>query len=215
MILPKNRLLWLECLLLFGALPLGISLMKPHGWIYLMLWVAAALAWHGLSRFHGYRFRHEWNISALNRKNILFMLARLMPCAALLFLFAWFMIPDRLLSLPLQRPDRWLLVMLLYPPLSALPQEIIFRSYFFCRFAGCFKTDRAMLIASALAFGWVHIVLQNWVAVVFSFIGGLIFGDTYRRTHSLAAVCLEHALYGCTLFTFGLGFYFYHGMAVR
>jgi len=129
------------------------------------------------------------------------------------------------------------MVMLLYPPLSALPQEIIFRSYFFCRFRSLFITDdphpsplpdreRAakgkaqagegvLIVASALAFGWVHIVLQNWVAVAFSFAGGLLFGDTYQRTHSLAATCLEHALYGCTLFTFGLGFYFYHGMAVR
>ena len=45
--------------------------------------------------------------------------------------------------------------------------------------------------------------------------GGLFFADTYAKTRSLAAVYFEHALYGCYLFTIGLGFYFYHGNAVR
>jgi membrane protease YdiL (CAAX protease family) len=130
-----------------------------------------------------------------------------------LLAFTAFMIPDHLFSL-LQKPDRWVMVIFLYPVLSALPQEIIFRSFIFRRFAPLF-TPTQLSIASALAFGWAHIILMNWVAVVFSFLGGLLFTDTYRKTRSLAAVCFEHALYGCYIFTIGLGFYFYHGNAVK
>jgi hypothetical protein len=49
------------------------------------------------------------------------------------------------------------------------------------------------------------------VAVVFSMIGGYFFATTYTRHKSLAAAFIEHSLYGCYLFTIGLGYYFYHG----
>jgi hypothetical protein len=46
---------------------------------------------------------------------------------------------------------------------------------------------------------------------VSSFFGGLLFAHTYHTSKSLALVWLEHTLYGWTLFTLGLGWYFYHG----
>jgi hypothetical protein len=42
-------------------------------------------------------------------------------------------------------------------------------------------------------------------------IGGWFFAETYARTRSMRLVWLEHALYGCLVFTIGLGDYFYHG----
>ena len=36
-----------------------------------------------------------------------------------------------------------------------------------------------------------------------------MFATTYQRYRSLALVCLEHAIYGCLIFTLGLGWYFY------
>jgi len=41
--------------------------------------------------------------------------------------------------------------------------------------------------------------------------GGLLFAFRYAQTGSLATSCFEHALYGCWLFTVGLGQNFYHG----
>ena len=68
-----------------------------------------------------------------------------------------------------------------------------------------------MIAASAITFGFVHIVFGNWLAVLLSAIGGVLFSTTYLRTASLAVVCLEHALFGDFLFTIGLGRFFYHG----
>ena len=107
------------------------------------------------------------------------------------------------------------MVVLFYPLLSVIPQEIIFRSFFFRRYEQLFNTPNKIILFSGLAFGWVHILLLNWVAVIFSAVGGIIFASTYNRTKSLALTCLEHALYGCFIFTIGLGFYFYHGQAVH
>lgn len=205
-----------ETLLSFITLPLALAFLKPHGWVYFVLWVAVLLSWRILKKTHlHYDLNKDWNAGALNAATLKSMFLRFLPFAALMLAFAWVFIPDRLFSLPRERPLTWVMVMILYPLLSVVPQEFLFRSYFFKRFSLLIPNPLHMKLASALAFGWVHIVLHNWVAVVFSAIGGYLFADTYHKTKSLAAACLEHALYGCYIFTIGMGFYFYHGIAVR
>jgi membrane protease YdiL (CAAX protease family) len=68
-----------------------------------------------------------------------------------------------------------------------------------------------MILASAVVFAFLHIVFRNWLAVALTFVGGLLFAASYAETGSLATSSFEHALYGCWLFTVGLGQYFYHG----
>jgi uncharacterized protein len=46
---------------------------------------------------------------------------------------------------------------------------------------------------------------------VLTFFGGILFAWRYVETGSLLTSSVEHALYGCWLFTVGLGVYFYHG----
>jgi membrane protease YdiL (CAAX protease family) len=212
--ISPRRHLQLEGLLIFGAFPLALSLLKPHGWMYVTLWIAAALSWRGLRR-HGVTWKSEWNAAALSRNTTKTIILRFIPYSIALMIFTWLAIPEHFFGLPRERPKTWVMVMIFYPLLSAIPQEIIFRSYFFRRFSILFPNALSIQTASALAFGWVHILLQNWVAVVFSAIGGYLFANTYGKTRSLAAVCFEHALYGCYIFTLGLGFYFYHGQAVH
>jgi membrane protease YdiL (CAAX protease family) len=101
--------------------------------------------------------------------------------------------------------------MLFYPVLSVYPQELAFRAYFFHRYAPVFRSKIAMILASAVAFGYAHIILHNWIAIIFTTVGGLLFAVTYWRTRSLLATCLEHAIYGCYIFTVGWGWYFYGG----
>lgn len=110
-----------------------------------------------------------------------------------------------------QRPRIWLLVMVAYPILSVYPQELIYRALFFHRYAPAFGSMPAAVAANALLFGWAHIIFHNPVAVALTVAGGLLFSITYLRTKSLLAASFEHALYGCLLFTLGLGWYFFGG----
>jgi uncharacterized protein len=212
--LSVSHLKW-HFLLTFVTLPLALAWIKPHGVIYSILWILTLIGLWVLRKYHGYRFREDWNFAALDRTAIRFIVLRFLPFALFLLLFAGWMIPERMFTLPLERPLRWIIVMIWYPLLSVFPQELLFRSFFFRHYAPWLRSPKLMVFVNAFAFGWVHIVLHNWVAVAFSFVGGLLFADTYRRTRSLAAVCFEHALYGCFIFTIGLGWYFYHGLAVR
>jgi membrane protease YdiL (CAAX protease family) len=121
----------------------------------------------------------------------------------------WLLHPERFFVFPTERPVTWMVVMVLYPVLSALPQEFIFRTFFFHRYGDFMSLRYAPIVTSALAFGFVHIIYDNWWAVGLGFLGGLLFGITYARTKSLFWVTVEHAIYGCLVFTIGMGDYFY------
>lgn len=122
--------------------------------------------------------------------------------------------PDSFLGLPRERPRLWVAIMLFYPLLSVYPQELIFRAFFFHRYAPILRTQGRLIIVNALAFGLAHALFLNGIAIGMTVIGGALFAWTYSRTRSIPLVSLEHALYGCFVFTVGLGEYFYTG-AVR
>jgi hypothetical protein len=122
--------------------------------------------------------------------------------------------PGRFLSLPRSNPVLWCAVMVLYPLLSVYPQGVIYRAFVFTRYRSLFEPGWAIVLASAAAFAYVHIVFRNTLAVGLSFLAGLLFAVRYLQTGSIFASSFEHALYGCTIFTIGLGQWFFYG-AVR
>jgi len=123
----------------------------------------------------------------------------------------WVAAPDLLLSFPLQRPLIWAAILVVYPLLSVYPQEIIFRAFLFHRYQPVLSSPAARVVASALLFGWAHVLFGNWTAPLLSTAGGFLFAWTYHRSGSLRLVAIEHALWGGWVFTVGLGRYFYSG----
>ena len=210
----KKQPLIMELVLLFFLFPAVLSALKPHGVMYFCLWITFLGCVYWLKKHHNYTFKKDWNGAAVTLIHLKPMLMRFLFFGSALFLFIVWDSPERLFYLPRNKPGLWVMVMFFYPLLSVVPQEIIFRSFFLRRYAPLMPMNR-LYIVNALAFGWMHILLQNWVAIVFSGIGGYMFARTYKKSDSLALACLEHALYGCTIFTIGLGFYFYHGTAVK
>jgi membrane protease YdiL (CAAX protease family) len=122
--------------------------------------------------------------------------------------------PQLLFSLVKRAPVLWAAIMLLYPLLSVYPQEVLYRAFFFHRYQPLFGSGWTMLVASALAFGFVHIIFGNWLAIGMCVIGGFLFALTYQQSGSLLLACLDHALFGNFIFTIGLGQFFYHGHRV-
>jgi membrane protease YdiL (CAAX protease family) len=132
-------------------------------------------------------------------------------CLVGLGIAVYFLAPQMLFSLIRRSPWLWALIFLLYPLLSVYPQELLYRAFFFHRYQALFGRSWGMLLASALAFGFVHIIFRNWLAVGLCVIGGFLFSLTYQTSGSLLLTCLDHAIFGNFLFTIGLGQFFYHG----
>lgn len=202
--------LGLEFLALFVAAPTLLAIFAPAWIVFPAMWSLAAISLFFLLRDNTFDRARLWNCAGA-RTQIRPMLQRFAFCATILAVALAIYDPSRLLQLPINHTPRWALIMLLYPILSVYPQELAFRAFFTHRYRDLFPRRAMMLAASALAFGYAHILLHNGFAVALCVIGGAFFAWTYERSRSLAAACLEHALYGCFLFTIGWGSFFYTG----
>ncbi|QQR69766.1 MAG: CPBP family intramembrane metalloprotease [Alphaproteobacteria bacterium] len=203
--------LGLEFVLLWLGVPTIILAFRLAPYMFVFLWSATAYcAW--IYRRHFWTgWRDLWRWEAVRWDNLRPILIRWAICCVGLVILVAVMDPDRMFQLVRRRPDFVPFLLVLYPLLSALPQEFIFCSVFFKRYAPFFPSDRWRILASALTFAYAHVLFINWVAPVLSLVAGFIFARTFARTRSLALVAIEHGLYGNALFLVGLGWYFYGG----
>ncbi len=211
-----HRALILEMLLLYGLLPgagfliiryinaPAILLLPPLTLLY--IW----LLWRDKS------FTLRPLITEPPKGTITAIAKTALILVPLLTLIAWLIEPARFFRMPLERPQLWLTIMLAYPLISVLPQELIYRVFFFHRYAPLFKgKERLATLTNAALFAAGHIIFLNPLAIALTFLGGLLFAHRYQQSKNLWPVTLEHTLYGLLIFTTGLGIYFYSGAAMR
>jgi len=209
----RRAWLALEFALLFGLPPLLMYLrVIPLRALFAVLFIGAGLTMTYLLLNRSFRNRQLWFVGSLKRDlRITFQI--FLIGAAGLAAYTVIAEPGNLLNLPLNRPSLWIMIMIFYPLVSVYPQEIIFRTFLFHRYRDLFRTDRALVVASAAAFGYAHFIFENsmFLSVALTLLGGLMFAWTYARTRSTLMAVIEHALYGCFIFTIGLGHHFYTG----
>ncbi len=207
--MPRTALT-VEFLLLFVTLPLGYRFSPVRIPALPLLWLVAGYASWQLLRNPHFDRAHLWNLHTLPGQ-----VGAILAVFALIALLLWLGVrrfaPQLEWGFVRQRPAFWAVVMVVYPVLSVYPQGLLYRAFFFDRYAVLFPGKWMLVVASAAAFSFLHIIFRNWLAVALTFGGGLLFAARYAETGSLATSCFEHALYGCWLFTVGLGQYFYHG----
>lgn len=195
--------------LFFGLVVAYDAIGSPGSPIPVLVVGAAAAAIY-LRRQPAFDRRSFFRAAALRRH-----LPSILLLWVLAFAVAWGALavfsPERLFVFPREQPLVWAMVMVFYPLLSAYPQELIFRGYVFHRYFPVFGSGGWMVVASAVAFGFVHLIFGNVISVVLSAIGGVLFGIRYLRSRSLLTVAVEHGLYGMLIFTIGLGQFFFHG----
>ncbi|BAO77671.1 hypothetical protein WPG_3441 [Winogradskyella sp. PG-2] len=99
----------------------------------------------------------------------------------------------------------WLIFCCVYTFLSVYPQELIYRTFFFQRYQNLFKNDNLFILVNAALFSLAHLFFKNTLVMILTFVGGLLFALTFMKTKSTLLVSIEHAFYGCWLFTVGMG----------
>lgn len=140
------------------------------------------------------------------------LIRRFLAFAVLTTILVLIFIPDEFMFMPSYLPLIWIMILVGYPIWSAFPQELIYRAFFFQRYGVLFKNEWAMILLNALLFSFSHIIFDNWLAIVLTFFGGILFAFTYLRSKSLLVVFYEHMIYGNFIFTIGIGQYFYQPM---
>lgn len=207
--------LWAELVALYVGLPLTLALVLEPSALWTVVFGAFGLGLGLLAVTPGFAWRElregplvgDWRLLA----GFTAVTAALAGGAAL-----W-LAPGAFLGLATHRTGLWLTILALYPILSALPQEILYRVLFFRRYGGLFARREVAVAVNAGLFGLAHLFLWNWVAVAATTVGGALFALAYLGTgrgRNLLFAVLLHAIAGWILFTAGLGTFFYHG-AVR
>lgn len=193
-----------ELLLVFIGLPILFALTEPMP--RLLAISLAGLAYLAVllndktfdkHRFGFNGFKH-WNTLILRFSVFALLLTPLM------LLFA----PEAYLPEHMRQGTMWLHLLVGYSVFSVIPQAVIYRVYFFHRFRDLLNNDEALILLNALLFSFLHIVYHNWLALVLTLVGGIVFAFTYLHSKSFAVTAIEHALYGETLFLIGLGSFF-------
>lgn len=202
-----------ELTVVFGLGPVAhFRYLGDTGLLFPLLWLWAVACLGVLLASKGFqRRRLGWHKGEMRSVFIVF---GVLGVALALAVVAWDLADsksDILFSLVRGNTGLWLAIMIGYPIASVYPQEIIFRAFFFDRYRPLFKKSWMIVAASAAAFAWVHIIFGNPLAVALTLPGGVLFAYRYLKTESTLVVSVEHALYGCLIFTIGIGGYFYAG----
>jgi membrane protease YdiL (CAAX protease family) len=122
---------------------------------------------------------------------------------------AWF------LEFPRNRPDTYRTVLLLYPAMSVVVQELVYRTFFFHRYGALFGGAWWLaILLNGVLFGLGHIVIGTQLAVYGTMATGTLFAWRYAATRSFWAVFIEHTLWGALVFTVGLGRFFFAGVGI-
>ena len=140
---------WLavECAVLMMGLPLVLYWILPIRYLLPVIWATALLCHLTYRALTRQSTRDWWNRAAVTRTNLRPILQRFAVSALLMAGATWLCAPQLLFGMVRENPAFWLLVMLLYPLLSVVPQEIIFRSFFFARYRTIFTRPPVMVAA--------------------------------------------------------------------
>jgi len=125
--------------------------------------------------------------------------------AIITIVFVWLTDNEALFNVILNKPKLWILILFVYSFFSVYPQELIYRTFFFQRYHVFFKSSNLLIFINATVFSFGHIFFRNSLVLVLTFLGGLLFAISFNKTRSTLLVSLEHAIYGCWLFTVGMG----------
>lgn len=202
-------LLWLEFAALFVLVPLGLWLRwLPPGYLIggAVAYIVGVMVVYRWRHLHRPFVPHERVPYGAELRRILRRFALLAP---LLLVATVLLMPEHVFSFPQERPRMWAVLMLTYPVYSALPQELIYRAFFFWRYRRLVGPRTLFIALNAVSFGLAHLFLDHWLSIALTVGAGVVFSYTYLRTRTLHLVWLEHALYGNLLFTIGLGHLFY------
>jgi len=202
-LLEKTGYKYIELLLLFGAIPILISfsiwpilkiILVLIAIIYCII-VAKKLkliTWKSILYLD---FKTYW-------KNILVSFLIVLAAS---FIFMYYLYPNDLFIVVKKKPLLWLMILLVYSLFSVLPQELLYRDFFFKRYEDLFEDKYYLIWINLLTFPLAHLFFHNYFVLLVTFIGGIFFTITYYKSRSVMLVSIEHALYGNWLFTIGMG----------
>ncbi|MEM9345748.1 MAG: CPBP family intramembrane glutamic endopeptidase [Planctomycetota bacterium] len=222
---PQKIARWIEMLALFGGVPVLIwqfddLLGGPK--LFGFLWIMGLICLIGLLFDETFDRKKLWNAGAVMPAMGWIVGRWLILCILLTAAFgliSGYELPG--LSKPVPtgifpifdraHPVIPLIIFLFYPWVSVYPQNVICRAFFCHRYRPILGGGWVLVVVNAVAFAMIHIMFNNWIVLVLTFIGGIIFIRTYLKSRSLLLSTIEHAIYGLFCLYSALGIFLLYG----
>ena len=193
----------IELLSLFVLLPLALAVpVSP--------WIRVALGFIGLVYViwvsRKLKFFSFKNLSQEIKARIFYFLAiKFIIISIITYFIVSEFYSQELFRFLLSNPLKFMIICLVYTIGSVIPQEFIYRDFFFKRYYSLFPNDLLFVLLNGILFSLAHLFFYNELVLLMTLIGGWFFSYTYLQTKSLRFTILEHALYGCWVYAVGLG----------
>ncbi len=200
-----------EFVLLFFGIPLLIYFDRDFVHPSVIILPVLVFIFLILKKTTDFTFREllRWGVpGATLRRNGMIVMA----CLILMFSYTALFEPDQLFNLIRANPLVFLAMCIFYPVFSAFGQEIIYRTYLCRRYGSLFPKQWAFVLASGIAFSFVHIVYYDPVSMILTLIGGIYLARVYCKTRSVLFTAVLHGVLGIIVFGVGLGQYFWLDM---
>jgi len=206
----RTLYLTVELLFLFVLIPFLFAFFKVNPVLIIPgLFSLTFITWRILQKDSNYRREYEFSVIKLRLFLPGFLvIGFLLAAVSGIYLFNFE--PDNFMFMPRRHTSIWVAVIFLYPIFSGLPQEFIYRRFFFTRYSSL-MSEKDLILFSAITFGFMHIIFHNLLAPSLSLAGGYLFARTFSQSRSIIITSIEHGLYGIIIFTTGLHNYFYDG----
>ncbi len=208
----RRRRLRVEFAALFVVLPVAGAVTLPANEMFAMLFAMTGVGCVLLHLTPGFR----WAELTTGWRRVDWRFVAAMGCVTAFAGYAIVRVtaPEAVFFPARALPGLMVMIAVLYPFLSALPQEVLFRPLFFRRYAPILPGPRAAMALNAAVFSLAHLMYWSWIVAVLTFAGGLAFAHAYRA-HGFPTAVAAHAAAGVVAFGVGLGVYFYSGNVVR
>ena len=198
-----NPIKKLEFFFIFFILPSAIFFLDSSIIVFLTLYLVFTLSIVILY------FDKSFSFTSLRKKvDWKFIIIFSLIFFSLSFFYVILVDKDLLFIFPKTNFELWLLVILIYPFLSVIPQEIVYRVFFFQRYFPNERSFYFLTLLNMIVFSYGHIVFNNVHAILITAIVSPIFTYAYLKKSFFTCIVL-HALGGQIIFTLGLGKYFF------
>ena len=198
-----NPIKKLEFFFIFLILPSAIFFLDSSIIVFLTLYLVFTLSIVILY------FDKSFSFNSLRKKvDWKFIIIFSLIFFSLSFFYVILVDKDLLFIFPKTNFELWLLVILIYPFLSVIPQEIVYRVFFFQRYFPNERSFYFLTLLNMIVFSYGHIVFNNMHAILITAIVSPIFTYAYLKKSFFTCIIL-HALGGQIIFTLGLGKYFF------
>ncbi len=193
----------IEFFLIFIALPVSFALDYPFLVKAFLAVSGFAYVIYVLVKVQGNKFKIAPNLKWKSFWKHVFIKLIIIACMTIIYM--WFTSKNDLFHVLYQKPKLWVIILFAYAMFSVYPQELIYRTLYFQRYEALFRSKTLLIFINAVVFSLAHIFYRNPLVLLMTFLGGILFALTYDKTKSTLLVSIEHTIYGCWLFTVGMG----------